>query len=124
MKKSLPVITDPRLLMSIVPMQRASDEPVIDEVTKKMTAARRRGVLIVETMGFCRCVCGAQTSSNTYGLGNKSEIPFNGLLIHQLAWHRHEIPANVLEFIRSLEFGEMEPEPNELINPPYQRPKQ
>lgn len=104
-------------------------EPVIDNITRKMTAAFRKaehGILKTdninsrwiphEKLGFylgthaCRA-CGVSSSSHNYKLPDG--FVTNRLCIHYLAFHRWEVPRDQLDKIAEYK-EEAEPTTEEL----------
>jgi hypothetical protein len=105
-------------LLYITPSRRASQEPVIDEITRKMTAAFRTAEPTgVVWRGFHVCACGAQSSNTDWYV--PGEILVNSLCVHYLAWHRDEVPAGDLEFAAALTAGEADPDAGELQAPAW-----
>lgn len=110
------------MLLYIEPQGQRSTEPVIDELTKKMTAAFKdyktgsgsQGQFMedVMTMGHQTCACGAQSTNVDYLLPNG--FITNSLCIHYLAWHRNEVPQVELDKIASLPNELAEPTPEQL----------
>ncbi len=108
------MITDQGILY-IEPSDMASAEPVIDELTQKMTAAFRSATDGVVYRGVHQCRCGAVSSNREHVLPNGEET--NSLCIHYLAFHRAEVPAFQLEKVRRLDCGEAKPTAEEIQNP-------
>lgn len=113
--------TSANMLLYVEPQGQRSAEPVVDDLTKKMTAAfqnhksgsAEQGGQFEEgaaTMGHQTCACGAQSSVTDYLL--ESGFITNSLCIHYLAWHRNEIPKTELDKVASLpnELAELTPE--------------
>jgi hypothetical protein len=100
-------------VLYIEPSNTASPEPVIDELTRKMTAAYRQSVPAENyTKGVHICNCGATSDNREHVLPNGEET--NSLCIHYLAFHRDEVPQFQLDKVSSLNFGEEEPSHSEL----------
>lgn len=100
-------------LLYIEPTNEASSTPLIDDLTRKITAAYREA----EPMdGFWRgvhtCVCGANSSSQDYFLPDGTMT--NSLCVHYIAFHRNEIPFHILEQVSSLPYGQCTPVEEEL----------
>lgn len=125
--------SDLTTLLYIEPSGKRSTNPVLDDITKKMTAALRRyvdtGVLSVYcagsehesalftadvvTKGSHRCACGHGWSSNyDYVLIDGSIT--NSMAIHYLAYHRNECPQEALDIIASLPYAGEDPDLEEL----------
>jgi len=124
------MITDKGLLF-IEPAQPASEEPVIDSLTRRMTAAlndsvggTRDGWRKLHTGGGWRgvhtCVCGVNSSNMDFLL--EDDTITNSLCIHYLAHHRNEVPRSELAKVRSLPRYEAEPSQSQLMPPGYNRP--
>ena len=131
-------MVDDRLLLFIEPSKSPSKEPLIDELTRKMTASFRKGIKGLEYFslpqnlsgdkvhkigdrffienhgyrGFHSCKCGATSGNANYLLVN-GEIT-NSLCIHYLAYHRDEISNEQLERVKALNDGEEAPVLKEL----------
>lgn len=116
-------LIDPRGILMIEPGQTTSAEPVIDELTRKMTAAWRQAQLGPAYRGIHRCMCGV-TSDNcdhyVEGVGGEGLLT-NSLCIHYLAYHRGDVPVEELAKVRDLTFGEEEPDDMELAAPKNRR---
>jgi hypothetical protein len=106
---------NPNGILYIEPSRRISELPVIDELTRKMTAAFRRCEDGTAFRGWHTCACGAASDNCEHILPNKIET--NSLCIHYLAFHRTEIPAAELEKVQQLPYGETEPNERELAAP-------
>ena len=107
-------------LLFIEPCQPPSSEPVIDSLTRKMTAAWRKA----ETsdyvyFGVHQCVCSVLSTNCNYYLRNGAIT--NSLCVHYLAYHREEVPPEELEKVSSLEDGQCEPHPSELQGEEYRK---
>lgn len=108
-------------MLYINPSARTNEEPIIDELTMKMTAAFRQARESgLRWRGIHVCRCGAHSSNTDYILPNGDET--NSLCIHYLAWHRDEVPKSELDAVAALDFGTATPTEQELIEPgdPYQ----
>ncbi len=106
------MVTDEGLLY-MEPQQSASEEPVLDEVTQKMTAAFR----LAEPSeygyrGFHQCICGACGTNYDYQLRNGEWT--NSLCVHYLAYHREEVPQSQLDKVKMLEDGSELPSDNQM----------
>lgn len=104
-------------ILFIDPKGKKSQVPVIDEATRKMTAAIRLskpGVLRrgMEIRGIHKCVCGAISPGHNFVLPNNEET--NALCVHYLAYHRSDVPREQLEKVLKLEYGESEPTTAEM----------
>ncbi len=114
---------DPRGIMMVEPGQTTSPEPVIDDLTRKMTAAWRQALLGPAYRGqhICRCGVMSDNCDHYVGGGRGEGLLTNSLCIHYLAYHRDDIPDVELEKVRSLAFGEEEPSEKELAAPRQRR---
>jgi|ERR1051326_1657939 hypothetical protein len=81
---------DNKYLLYIEPKDIRSATPLVDELTKRMTAALRKAKAGQCFMGFHTCNCGAHSSSCDFIL--PSGVQTNSLCIHYLAYHRPEVP--------------------------------
>lgn len=114
--------TSAKMLLFIEPQNPKSEAPVLDELTKKMTAAFKdyktgsgyQGQFMkgVESMGWQDCVCGARSTNVDYLL--PSHFITNYLCVHYLAWHRSEVPQSELDKVASLPNEYAEPTPQLL----------
>lgn len=110
------MITSKGILM-IEPYWTA-DVPLIDELTRKMTAAwRQRRESEYGFKGFHRCSCGATSDNRDHWVGGGEGLLTNSLCVHYLAFHRNDIPQEELAKVRALNFGEEEPNERELSTP-------
>lgn len=101
------------LLLYIEPTRAASPVPLVDELTRRMTAAFRLAKPFKEWLGVHECVCGASSDNRDYQLPNGQVT--NSLCVHYLAYHRQEVPAEQLAKLANLlQWGEAEPNPAEL----------
>ena len=115
----LQVITDKGYLY-IEPSGNASDEPVIDSITQKMTAAFNRAVPVEPFLkGVHVCYCGTFSTGCNYKLPNGKKT--NSLCVHYLAWHRKEVPQEQLAKVADLSYGEEVPSPDRLKAPTLRR---
>ncbi len=103
-------------ILMVEPSGKPSAIPLIDELTRKMTAAwRRRRDSKYSYRGFHVCACRVCCSDNKdHWVGNGEGLLTNSLCVHYLAFHRGDIPAEELEKVRSLAYGEEEPNEQEL----------
>ncbi len=101
-------------ILYIEPPAETSDKPLIDELTRKMTAALHKAKLPpIAFAGVHSCKCGkAQSASSDFILPNG--LFTNSLCIHYLAFHREAIPQEQLDKVANLNFGEKTPTPEEL----------
>lgn len=108
---------NPSGIMMIEPRGKASQEPIIDEATRKMTAAWRKAKHSeYGYRGFHVCVCNAYSDNKDHWVG-ENELLTNSLAIHYLAFHRSDIPDSELEKVMQLPYGEVEPTEEELSSP-------
>lgn len=112
----------PTMLLYIEPQNQKSDTPIVDDLTKKMTAAFRKtkpGMLIdgkfkdIGTMGWHTCCCRARSDNTEHVLENM-QSQTNSLCIHYLAWHRQEVPQSELDKVALLLNENAEPSAQEL----------
>ncbi len=102
-------------ILYIEPSARVSLHPIVDQLTRKMTAAFRRSIPGPGYRGFHVCSCGVFSSNCDYKLPNDQIT--NSLCIHYLAFHREEIPETELKKAGRLDYGEEEPTAEELKAP-------
>src|SRR5687768_14757592 len=105
-------------MLFIQPRRVPANEPLIDELTMRMTSALRQAR--VPGYRFCGvhvCSCGAVSDSTNRVLPNGSVT--NTLCVHYLAYHRAEVPAAELEAVRRLPPSADVPSPAELGAPEY-----
>ncbi len=102
-------------ILMIEPTKREiSSVPIIDELTRKMTAAwRNREDSSYAFRGIHECACGAWSDNKEHWVG-PNRLLTNSLCIHYLAFHREEVPLEELEKVRALNSGEAEPNEKEL----------
>ena len=113
----------------IHPNRLPTDEPVIDELTMRMTSALRRASVSYERFyrlppRFYRlppCVCGAVCDPAHRVLSNGAVT--TTLCVHYLAYHRTEVPVADLNAVRRLPASAEMPSSAELGTPEY-RPRQ
>lgn len=102
----------------MVEPSKTSTTPLIDELTRKMTAAwRRRRESEYGYRGFHVCVCGAFSDNKDHWVGNGDGLLTNSLCVHYLAFHRDGIPQEELDKVHALAYGEEEPNEKELAKP-------
>jgi hypothetical protein len=117
MLESLPAHSDlrrekdkntPELLLYIEPRNMASAEPVIDEITTKMTAAFKEATgTEMHWRGFHHCVCGSCSDDTDYILPSGHQT--NSLAVHYVAFHRNEVPEEQLDIISKFAIEPAEP---------------
>jgi hypothetical protein len=108
-------------LLMIHPSAVVSAEPVLDELTRKMTAAwRKRRTDPIMSKGIHICPCGVASNNQEHFVEDAggNELITNSLSIHYLAFHRAEVPAAELDKVRFLPHGEETPDSKELSAPP------
>lgn len=103
-------------LLFIEPKTAAAREPVLDEATRRMTAAFRKG----ESAPWCfggvhTCICGAASEAHDYLI--HGGYVTNSLCIHYMAYHRAEVTAEELQKVLGLMSGMRQPRPRELKQP-------
>ena len=113
-----------KLLIIEPSSRRRSRKPVIDELTRRMTAAYRESTYGFNYRGYRSCTCGA--FSDNHGAHSififkpaTVEIFTTSLCVHYLAFHRDEVPKEELEKVAALPFGEAEPNQEELYGTKY-----
>lgn len=85
-----------------------SAEPVVDELTGKITAAFRAAEDTGKRWrGFHQCVCTANSDNTDYILPSGHQT--NSLAIHYVALHRGAVPEQQLEVIEGFEIEPEEP---------------
>lgn len=117
-------ILDNSAILMVEPSGAGSKEPLIDELTRKMTAAwRNRRDAASGYRGFHCCVCGACSSNCDHWVtgADGNELLTNSLCIHYLAYHREELSENELAKVQALTHREVEPTNEELFNNPFKR---
>jgi hypothetical protein len=103
-------------LLFIEPAGPASEEPLIDHFTRRMTAAVRAARPTgPHWMGFHQCGCGAVSANHDFRLPGGAVT--NSLCVHYVAHHRGEVPAGQLARVAALAAGEADPEDGELQGP-------
>lgn len=116
------MITSDGILM-IEPLGYASEEPVIDEATQRMTAAWRQAT--PSTYGYRgthQCVCGARSDNKDYWVVVDGENRLtNSLAVHYLAYHRRDVPEHELAKVLQLPYGMADPTEEET-KPPHSKP--
>ena len=101
-------------LLFIEPTQPASSTPVLDEMTRRMTAALRAATPGPNAwLGIHECICGAGSTNHNYILPDGRTT--NSLCVHYLAYHRAEVPVDQLREIAQLNCGALEPNRWELV---------
>lgn len=105
-------------ILMIEPSSKVSAEPLIDELTRKMTAGwRRRRESDYGYRGFHVCACGAVSDNHDHFIGSGGGLLTNSLCIHYLAFHRSDVPKEELDKAYTLELGKEEPTKEELSIP-------
>lgn len=87
-------------LLFIEPKQAPSEQPVIDEATRKMGVALRGAREGSAWRGFHVCSCGKMSSN--VDLIIEDRFVTNSLAVHYLAHHRAEVPADELADVMTL----------------------
>jgi hypothetical protein len=103
-------------LLYIEPSASRTGKPVIDSLTRKMTAAFRAAVWTPWVWcGVHTCACGSRSSACDYVVQFAPDILLtNSLCSHYLAYHRNEVPAADIEKVLKLDCCEVEPTSEEL----------
>lgn len=103
-------------ILMVEPSARTSTTPLIDELTRKMTAAwRRRRDSEVSYRGWHTCACGACSDNKDHYIGDGDGLLTNSLCVHYLAFHRDDISQEELDKVCALTLGEEEPGEEELL---------
>ena len=98
--------------------QPASDAPVIDEYTRKMTAAWRKSIRPSgDACGTFTCRCNVTGPWGGFRLSEGGEFYISSLGVHSLAYHRGEISREELESVKNLPFEGEDPREGELKKP-------
>lgn len=125
-------MVNPELLLFIEPEKPPSKEPLIDELTRKMTASFRKSqkgsindyskpgkgynfIIDGGWFGPHRCSCGVISGGRDYLLLNGEMTNEN--CIHYLAYHRNEILNEQIDRVSILDDGEESPSVEELKTP-------
>lgn len=107
-------------ILMIEPSSKASDTPVIDDLTRKMTTAWRQRRSSGEEYyykGVHHCVCGAWSDNQDHWVGEGVGDLTNSLCVHYLAFHRDDISQDELDKVRALNCAGDEPDEKELCSP-------
>lgn len=109
---------DTKGLLMIEPSERGYDVPLIDKLTRQMTAAwRSRRTSEYGYRGFHVCRCGANSDNRDHWvMVAGQELLTNSLCIHYLAFHRQEVPVEELAKVSMLDYGESDPTEEELVS--------
>ena len=109
-----------RRWLFIQPIRPPTNEPLIDELTMRMTSALRRASWPRYTFcGVHVCMCGAVSAPKDGVLGNGAVT--NTLCVHYLAYHRAEVPIAELDAVPELPASAEVPSPEELCVPECRR---
>lgn len=95
-------------LLFIEPREPASASPVIDALTRRMTAAYRAaqpGRAVYG--GVHHCVCGEASTNQDYILTDGEKT--NSLCVRYLAFHRGEVPPEQLRRVAARSADEADP---------------
>lgn len=106
-------------LLMIEPKEPAT-EPIIDIMTRMVTAAYRSSIAVTPWRGWHTCVCGAMSDNTDHELVLMGQVvKTNSLCIHYVACHRGEIPVPVetrkLAHLMASRNKEAEPTKEELM---------
>ncbi len=106
------MVTNNGILM-IEPSGSPSPTPIIDELTRNMTAIwRKRRDSDYSFRGFHVCNCGAHSDNKEHWLGVDNLLT-NSLCIHYLAFHRKDVPEVEQMKVSALASMMFDDEPNE-----------
>ncbi len=112
------IVTGEKAILMIEPRYDIGTQPVIDELTRKMTAAWRNRVdSSYGFRGFHTCSCHATSDNKEHWIGGEGGPLTNSLCIHYLVYHRPYVPAGELAKVAALTYGEAEPTREELRPP-------
>lgn len=106
-------------ILMIEPSSQVTAQPVVDEATRKMSAALRQARPGDSTNGFHLCACGVSSGdTELWIMDGAGQLRLtNSLAVHYLAFHRPEITAAELSKVYALSDGEAEPNAQELRPP-------
>lgn len=93
----------------------ASKEPLIDSLTRKLTAAARKAIAPLKNGADILCFCGKVLPNRRLFLPSGAVTTFHA--IHLVAFHRQELPPEEIAKVQRLNCGEMEPNESELLSP-------
>ncbi len=116
--------TDKKHVLYIEPRKPPSDMPVIDGLTRKMTAAFRQshvGKMWLGKHGCSGCLP-REIPSTCFDHRLPDGRLTNSLCIHYLAYHRDEVPTSEKLKVMKLDCGEEDPTDEELA-PPEDAPR-
>ena len=118
MKREKSVEMNTGLLM-IEPSDKISAVPLVDDLTRRMTAAwRRRRSSPDGERGYHICACGAESDNRDHWVTvGAQRLLTNALCVHYLAFHRAEVPQEELNKVRALAHGMEEPNEEEFARP-------
>lgn len=97
-------------LLMIEPLNKGSENPIIDDYTCLATYALRLQIMGQAYRGFHVCKCGAHSDNRdrTY-----NGIETNSLIVHYVAMHRDEVPQAELDKLLQVP-GKLYPTPKEI----------
>lgn len=93
----------------------ASQEPVIDNITRKTAGIFLQYASRRPCMGWYVCTCGALSDAHDYILPNGAMT--HSLCVHYVAYHREELSKSDLDAIATLDIEGVDP-PEELLAGP------
>lgn len=105
-------LNNPHLLYIEPSIESLSNFPLIDFITRKITASFRKSKHCCDWKGLHGASTGVCSTSHDYSLSDGKIV--NSLCIYYLAWHRTEVPENQLKIVSRLKDGEEEPTAEEL----------
>lgn len=123
-------VAGPDHLLFIHPTSPASSTPVIDSLTRRAAAAwRRRLSSPIRYRGRHDCTapsCLAHSDNGVHWVASAGGgiLATNSMLVHYLAFHREDVPAEELAKVLTLPVDEVEPTARELgtaATPPSDR---
>lgn len=106
-------MVDPNGFLMIEPKNQAN-KPVIDDLTRSVSALLRTAGIGQSWLGWHECICGACSGGDDLWVEIAGkEYRTNSLAVHYAACHRDEIPKQQMKLIESLK-GSEEPTADEL----------
>lgn len=83
--------------------QKEAANGVFDDLTGRLIVLIKRGVQATELKGFYTCSCGKKTKKEMSTFTQDGQdLEITSLMLHQVIYHRDELPAEVLELITTL----------------------
>lgn len=106
-----------KYLLMIEPSASIAAEPVVDSLTRRMTAALNRAAKKDFTRGWHTAASGAWSDNCTHviTMADGRQLETHSLAVHYVAYSRHEIPASELVKLEGLPLTEEEPTEEQLF---------